>query len=138
MVGTLYEERFAKLQHRDSETGFDPTRYRMLSSNQGRWLSPDPAGKRAANPANPQSWNRCAYVLNNACNAVDPLGLIAPGPCLDPDAPGCRDPFLDAFFLAIWFPGLFDLRIASEALALSCSAAVETVAAGEGLFLYPI
>lgn len=32
---------------------------------QGRWPSPDPAGIAAANPANPQSWNRYAYMLNN-------------------------------------------------------------------------
>ncbi len=34
-------------------------------SIQGRWPSPDPAGLAAVNPANPQSWNRYAYVLNN-------------------------------------------------------------------------
>ncbi len=107
MVGSSQEKRFAKLQHRDSETSLDPTRFRMFSSTQGRWLSPDPAGKRAAKPANPQSWNRYAYVLNNACNAVDPLGLFAPGPCLDPNAPGCGDPFLDPFFLQILFEDRF-------------------------------
>ncbi len=107
MVGSSQEKRFAKLQHRDSETSLDPTRFRMFSSTQGRWLSPDPAGKRAAKPANPQSWNRYAYVLNNACNGVDPLGLFAPGPCLDPNAPGCGDPFLDLFFLQILFEDRF-------------------------------
>lgn len=44
-------------------------------SNQGRWVSPDPAGLAAVNPANPQSWNRYAYVLNDPCTFVDPLGL---------------------------------------------------------------
>lgn len=42
---------------------------------QGRWPSPDPAGIAAANPANPQSWNRYAYVLNNPLALVDPSGL---------------------------------------------------------------
>lgn len=42
---------------------------------QGRWPSPDPAGLGAANPANPQSWNRYAYVVNNPLRAVDPIGL---------------------------------------------------------------
>ncbi len=107
MVGTSQEKRFAKLQHRDSETSLDPTPHRMYSPGEGRWLSPDPAGKRAAKPANPQSWNRYAYVLNNACNGTDPLGLFAPGPCLDPNAPGCGDPFLDLFFLQILFEDLF-------------------------------
>ena len=51
------------------------TLFRRYSSTQGRWLSPDPAGLGAADPANPQSWNRYAYVLNNPINVVDPLGL---------------------------------------------------------------
>lgn len=46
-------------------------------SNEGRWPSPDPdpAGLAAADPTNPQSWNRYAYVLNNPLGLVDPLGL---------------------------------------------------------------
>jgi RHS repeat-associated protein len=47
-------------------------------SNQGRWVSPDPAGLAAVNPAFPQSWNRYAYVLNTPLIATDPTGL---GPC---------------------------------------------------------
>ena len=51
---------------------------------QGRWASPDPAGVAAANPANPQSWNRYAYVMNNPLAFIDPFGLdpIAVGPCI--------------------------------------------------------
>lgn len=41
----------------------------------GRWPSPDPAGIAAANPANPQSWNRYAYVMNNPLALADPQGL---------------------------------------------------------------
>ena len=37
---------------------------RELSAVQGRWLWPDPAGLNAVDPANPQSWNRYAYVLS--------------------------------------------------------------------------
>jgi RHS repeat-associated protein len=40
----------------------------------GRWTSPDPAGLAATNPANPQSWNRYAYVNNNPLAYVDPDG----------------------------------------------------------------
>ena len=40
-----------------------------------RWLSPDPAGLAAVDLANPQSWNRYAYVNNSPLNSVDPLGL---------------------------------------------------------------
>ncbi|MBI4479919.1 MAG: hypothetical protein HY651_07830 [Acidobacteria bacterium] len=35
------------------------------------WLSPDPAD---GSPANPQSWNRYPYVLNDPLTLVDPLG----------------------------------------------------------------
>jgi RHS repeat-associated protein len=64
---------------------------------QGRWPSPDPAGLAAANPSDPQSWNRYAYVRNSPLNFTDPTGLILsadPGPggggggC-DPSDPTC-------------------------------------------------
>jgi RHS repeat-associated protein len=48
---------------------------RTLRTSQGRWLSPDPAGMAAADPSNPQSWNRYVYVLNNPLIAIDPNGL---------------------------------------------------------------
>ena len=70
------EERFAKLGLRDAETSFDPTRYRMYASNQGRWLSLDAL---AGSVTNPQSLNRYAYVLNNPATLVDPQGLCGPG-----------------------------------------------------------
>jgi hypothetical protein len=41
----------------------------------GRFLSPDPSGLAAANPANPQSFNLYGYVANNPLNSVDPSGL---------------------------------------------------------------
>ncbi|HKW87401.1 MAG TPA: RHS repeat-associated core domain-containing protein [Candidatus Acidoferrales bacterium] len=47
---------------------------------QGRWPSPDPAGVAAANPANPQSWNRYAYVMNNPLAFIDPSGFNPNGP----------------------------------------------------------
>jgi RHS repeat-associated protein len=42
---------------------------------QGRWPSPDPAGLDAVDPANPQSWNRYAYVENDPIDLADPSGL---------------------------------------------------------------
>ena len=48
---------------------------RRQSPSQGRWISPDPAGRGAVILANPQSWNRYAYVMNNPLNSVDPDGL---------------------------------------------------------------
>jgi len=55
----------------------------------GRWISPDPAGRKAVNIANPQTWNRYAYVTNNPLALIDPNGLGggAPWPC----PPGVKD-----------------------------------------------
>lgn len=41
---------------------------------QGRWPSPDPAGLRAVNPSDPQTWNRYAYVRNNPLLLTDVSG----------------------------------------------------------------
>jgi RHS repeat-associated protein len=43
-------------------------------STQGRWPNPDPLGKAATCPKNPQSQNRYAYVRNNPITHVDPTG----------------------------------------------------------------
>jgi RHS repeat-associated protein len=75
MVGTVQEKRFARLGHRDTtETGLDPTLFRMYSSNQGRWFSPDPAGGSSQDP---QSFNRYGYVSGN------PRITLIPRVCLD-------------------------------------------------------
>jgi len=49
--------------------------FRQLSTTEGRWTTPDPAGIGAVSPGDPQTWNRYAYVGNMPLNAVDPLGL---------------------------------------------------------------
>jgi hypothetical protein len=49
-----------------------------MTASFGRFMSPDPAGLAAANPMNPQSWNRSTYVLNNPVNWADPL-VSCPG-----------------------------------------------------------
>jgi RHS repeat-associated protein len=69
----LQEKRFAGLQHRDTNTNLDPTRFRMMSSTQGRWFSPD---RFRGNVAKPQSLNRYAYVMNNPLSFTDPTGLV--------------------------------------------------------------
>jgi RHS repeat-associated protein len=72
MVGTAHEKRFASLQHRDTtETGLDPTQFRMFSSTQGRWFSTDPARGCGHNA---QKLNRYAYVGNSPTNGTDPRG----------------------------------------------------------------
>jgi len=48
---------------------------RRQSPSQGRWISPDPAGRAAVVLANPQSWNRYAYVNNNPLRLIDQLGM---------------------------------------------------------------
>jgi len=47
---------------------------RRYSPSQGRWISPDPLGRGAVTLANPQSWNRYAYVSNNPLRLIDPTG----------------------------------------------------------------
>lgn len=60
---------------RDSETDLDFAEARYFSSKQGRFTSPDPF-LGSAEPYQPQSWNRYAYVLNNPLLYIDPTGLI--------------------------------------------------------------
>jgi len=57
---------------RDNETGLDFAQARYFASTQGRFNSPDPVGGHAADP---QSWNRYAYVGNNPLTATDPTGM---------------------------------------------------------------
>ena len=60
---------------RDSETGNDYAVNRYAVPSSGRFITPDPSGARAVNPANPQSWNMYAYALGDPVNNRDPLGL---------------------------------------------------------------
>ncbi len=62
----------------DSESGLYHFLFRNYSPLENRWLSPDPAGWAAADPVNPQSWNRYSYALSTPCTATDPLGLAPP------------------------------------------------------------
>jgi RHS repeat-associated protein len=61
-------------QNEDAVTDLYDFMYREYHPTQGRWVSPDPAGLGAVDPANPQSWNRYAYVLNNPLSFLDPAG----------------------------------------------------------------
>ncbi|MHB8217051.1 MAG: RHS repeat domain-containing protein [Candidatus Sulfotelmatobacter sp.] len=86
-------------QNQDTEVGNVPGGagglydflYREHTPVQGRWLSPDPSGLAAANPSDPQTWNRYAYVGNRPLNSVDSLGLVTIPGC-DPSDPFCGDP----------------------------------------------
>jgi RHS repeat-associated protein len=48
---------------------------REYNGDEGRWPSPDPAGLASVNPADPQTWNRYAYVRNSPLDMIDPTGL---------------------------------------------------------------
>ena len=60
----------------DTIAGTYDTPNRELNPNQGRWISPDPAGLRAVRLADPQTWNRYAYVRNSPNHLIDPSGLF--------------------------------------------------------------
>jgi RHS repeat-associated protein len=81
--------------------------YREHSPVQGRWLSPDPAGLAAAQPSDPQTWNRYAYVGNRALTGTDSNGLFGQGPLCgwDIPCPGPCDPDVDP---DCWGPGPID------------------------------
>jgi len=60
----------------DTVAGMADFMYREYSSaQQGRWISPDPAGLKAVSLTDPQTWNRYAYVANRPMTNVDPLGM---------------------------------------------------------------
>ncbi|MBZ5612178.1 MAG: RHS repeat-associated core domain-containing protein [Acidobacteriia bacterium] len=59
---------------RDSATGLDYANQRYFVNNFGRFMTPDPYGG-SMSAANPQSWNRFAYVLGDPVNGRDPRGL---------------------------------------------------------------
>jgi eukaryotic-like serine/threonine-protein kinase len=98
------------LQGRESrthaETGLTHALFRQLSTAEGRWISPDPAGMAAVDPTNPQSWNRYAYVENTPVNAADPLGLHCPVYVAAPNC-GSKDTWGggDNWTYADWFGG---------------------------------
>ena len=61
---------------RDTETGLDFAQARYYASTNGRFQSPDPLAS-SATTADPQSWNRYAYVGNNPMTSTDPSGMEA-------------------------------------------------------------
>jgi len=62
-------------KERDTESGNDYFGARYYTSSMGRFMSPDPSGLLAQNPADPQSWNLYAYARNNPLINIDPNGL---------------------------------------------------------------
>ncbi len=78
---------------RDSETGGDYALNRQYAANRARFDQPDPYGG-SYDVADPQSFNRYAYVQNDPVNFVDPSGLRMIMVCetwLDNEGGGWRD-----------------------------------------------
>jgi RHS repeat-associated protein len=67
-------QRYAQTE-RDDGTGLDHTWWRKYENRSGRWTSPDPYNG-SMRIADPQSFNRYAYVQNDPLNFVDPSGLV--------------------------------------------------------------
>jgi RHS repeat-associated protein len=61
-------------KRRDTESQLDYFGARYYSTSFGRFNSIDPL-LNSAHPANPQSWNRYTYALNNPLKVIDPTGL---------------------------------------------------------------
>ena len=62
-------------KERDAESGNDYFGARYYASSMGRFLSPDPKIMTARHLANPQKWNKYAYVINNPLMRFDPDGM---------------------------------------------------------------
>jgi RHS repeat-associated protein len=73
--------------------GQDYAEQRYYNANMGAFWSPDPGGIKTANPKNPSSWNRYAYVKGNPIGRFDPHGLEDCDP--DDEEDGCDDPCND-------------------------------------------
>jgi RHS repeat-associated protein len=84
---TGYTRDFTGQQTVDGVTYLFPER--LYHSTQGRWLSPDPAGMSAVDPAHPQTWNRYAYAMNDPLRLTDPLGLDSNDPCYEDAYTAC-------------------------------------------------
>ncbi|MGJ5820985.1 RHS repeat-associated core domain-containing protein, partial [Paludibaculum fermentans] len=64
---------------RDVYTGLDYAQNRYYASSWGRFTTADPY-QASAGPADPQSWNRYAYVVNDPVSLLDPTGRQAAAP----------------------------------------------------------
>jgi RHS repeat-associated protein len=97
--------------------------FRKYHATQGRWISPDPAGLAAVNPANPQSWNRYAYVMNNPLAMVDPLGLC-------PTAGVWADHAHSKGCVNVKYPGPGNPHCSIDGAPVNCGLAMALIGAG--------
>jgi len=66
--------KFATYERDSTASAQDYAQQRYYSNVTGRFLSPDPGGIATADPSNPTSWNRYAYVQGDPVNFNDPGG----------------------------------------------------------------
>jgi RHS repeat-associated protein len=73
--------KFATYERDSTASAQDYAQQRYYSNVYGRFFSPDPGGVKTANPRDPGSWNRYAYVQGDPVNFYDPHGtnMFAPG-----------------------------------------------------------
>jgi len=62
-------------KERDSESGLDYFGARYMSSQYGRFMTPDPKLPSVRSLINPQKWNKYAYTINNPLRYFDPDGM---------------------------------------------------------------
>lgn len=80
---------------RDIEIGLDFAQARYYNNQHGRFTTVDPLAA-SAKLANPQTWNRFLYVINNPLKFTDPDGLC-PAPTVGPGQVGiCVEAFIAA------------------------------------------
>ena len=80
--GTQEKHHFTNYES-ESALGTDYAVNRQYSQSVGRFGSADPY-QASSSSFSPQSWNRYSYVENDPIHNVDPLGLVAAYPTLDP------------------------------------------------------
>jgi RHS repeat-associated protein len=93
--------------YRDATTALDYAQNRYYARTIGRFTSPDPY-RASGGPADPQSWNRYAYVQNDPVNYIDPRGLevIAVGDgSFYVEVTAAADPLMDAMIQMLRFAG---------------------------------
>jgi RHS repeat-associated protein len=78
---------FAFATYTKDVQGLDYAMNRYYSNVAGRFYSPDPGGIRTADPKEPRSWNRYAYVQSDPVNFNDRRGLFLCGICVSSGEP---------------------------------------------------
>ena len=137
-TGFGWDEKFAQFPQRDEDIQMYEARHREYNPGLGRWMTPDPMGMAATNPANPQSWNRYAYVLNNPTTYTDPLGLFRAGIISGLDSGCTEDPASGELNCGLRQPWLFMSAMGNWACTnwdLNCGNTPSLQASGGGLLV---